>query len=237
MMGMMGMVFGASSGIGEAVLKAMNEQGDYSTISFPMRSQLDVSDAKDVESWFYRYRLLLSFQRDIHVVYSAGINYLEWIGRIDPDKMADVINTNLCGFISVLNGLRRYTAPGARVRVVSISSDAAVRPMRTSIAYCASKAGQEMAMRVAARELGGSGWSINSVAPGMTEGTGMTAYVDKRVPEVREWSAEYAAEYERQQAVQSERILREDVAKLVLEVLRMPRSVNGATFTINGGRS
>ena len=233
----MGLVFGASSGIGEAVLKAMNEQGDYSVISHPTRSQLDFSDARDVDRWFCRCQLLLSSHRNIDVVYSAGINYLEWIGRIDPDKMAEVINTNLCGFISVLNGLRRYTYPDPRGRVVSISSDAAVRPMRTSIAYCASKAGQEMAMRVAARELGGSGWSINSVAPGMTEGTGMTAYVDGRVPEVREWSAEYAAEYERQQSVQSERILREDVAKLVLEVLRMPRSVNGATFTINGGRS
>lgn len=234
---MIGMVFGASSGIGEAVLKAMNDQGDYSTILRPTRSHLDVSDARAVDRWFARYSGYLHGWRDIHVVYSAGVNYLEWIGRIDPDKMADVINTNLCGFISVLNGLRRYTHPSSLVRVVSVSSDAAVRPMRTSIAYCASKAGQEMAMRVAARELGGSGWSINSVAPGMTEGTGMTAYVDKRVPEVREWSAEYAAEYERQQAVQSERILRDDVAKLVLEVLRMPRSVNGATFTINGGRS
>lgn len=234
---MMGMVFGASSGIGEAVLKSMNKTREYSTILFPTRSHLDVSDAKSVERWFSRYYANIYARRSIHVVYSAGVNYLEWIGRIDPDKMADVINTNLCGFISVLNGLRRYTHPRSLVRVVSVSSDAAVRPMRTSIAYCASKAGQEMAMRVAARELGGSGWSINSVAPGMTEGTGMTAYVDKRVPEVREWSAEYAAEYERQQAVQSERILRDDVAKLVLEVLRMPRSVNGATFTINGGRS
>lgn len=234
---MMGLVFGASSGIGEAVLKAMNDQDDYSTILHPTRSQLDVSDAKAVERWFFRRSGSLYAWRGIHVVYSAGVNYLEWIGRIDPDKMAEVINTNLCGFISVLNGLRRHTHPDTRVRVVSISSDAAVRPMRTSIAYCASKAGQEMAMRVAARELGGSGWSINSVAPGMTEGTGMTAYVDKRVPEVRGWSAEYAAEYERQQAVQSERILRDDVAKLVMSVLRMPRSVNGATFTINGGRS
>lgn len=233
---MMGVVFGASSGIGESVFEAMEKTGDYSTILCPARTRLDVSDAKAVDRWFSRYSGLFYAWRSIHVVYSAGVNYLEWLGRIDPDKMAEVINTNLCGFISVLNGLRRYTAPGARVRVVSISSDAAVRPMRTSIAYCASKAGQEMAMRVAARELGES-WSVNSVAPGMTEGTGMTAYVDKRVPEVREWSAEYAAEYERQQSVQSERILRTDIADLVMSVLRMPRSVNGATFTINGGRS
>jgi 2,3-dihydro-2,3-dihydroxybenzoate dehydrogenase len=72
-------------------------------------------------------------------------------------------------------------------RVVVVGSDAAWREMRTSVAYCASKAALHQAVRVIARERASEEFAINVVAPGMTEPTGMQEYVDESVPMIRKW--------------------------------------------------
>ena len=234
---MIALIFGGCSGIGLAVADRLDHSGKYVDVITPSSLVVDVQNPYAIAEWFDQRSDWLFSGSDLHVVYSAGVNYLEWIGKMDEIKVSEVLDVNLRGFILVLNALKSHAPEDHTVRVVSISSDAATRPMRTSIAYCASKAGQEMAMRVAARELGSDRWAINSVAPGMTEGTGMTTYVDARVPEVRGWTPEYAAEYEQQQAVHGSRVFRDDIAITVEKVLDLPMIVNGATFTVNGGRS
>ena len=122
--------------------------------------------------------------RPSHVVYSIGVNYLDWLGDLDERHFNRIITVNVWGFVRTLQALRE--AGCGPCSVVVISSDAAIRPMRTSLAYCASKAALEMAMRVASRELADEGWRINAVAPGKVEGTGMTDYVDIRVLALRD---------------------------------------------------
>jgi NAD(P)-dependent dehydrogenase (short-subunit alcohol dehydrogenase family) len=149
--------------------------------------------------------------------------------------MQTIMDVNCWGLINVLQvmaGVARL--PG---RIVVVGSDAAWRPMRTSLAYCASKAALHMAVKVLAREYSDS-FRINCVAPGMTHGTGMQRYVDERVPEVRGWTLEQTMEYEIQQEVTPGRVHVKEVAEVVRWLaLDAPPSVHGEIITVNGGRS
>jgi NAD(P)-dependent dehydrogenase (short-subunit alcohol dehydrogenase family) len=197
------------------------------------------SDEKDcdVTSEFAVAKFIEGLPRLDSVVYSAGINHLFHLGSGGPANYARVVEVNLTGFINVVDALAgRFAAPEHQIRIVAVSSDAATRPMRTSIAYCASKAGLEMAIRCAARELASRGWRINGVAPGMVSGTGMTRYVDATVPTLRGWTREFTEDYERLQEVVPGRIHPEEVAVVISEILGWPDHFNGEIVRINGGR-
>lgn len=172
-----------------------------------------------------------------HVVYSAGINQLKWIKDYgeDPSMIHEVMMVNVIGFSYMLSALE-YANAGVPCRVVAVSSDAAERPMRGSLAYCASKAALNMAVRVAARELGPAGWRVNAVAPGMTEFTEMQAYIDRQVPIFRGWSPAKARSYEDSQNPLGRRATTDEVAELIQDVLLGSDYMNGSIITLNGGR-
>jgi NAD(P)-dependent dehydrogenase (short-subunit alcohol dehydrogenase family) len=238
------LIIGGSTGIGKAVDKHLfdlKHEPGYDAAGVVMATG---KEGLDVNSRASIRRVISEFESEhghlTHLVYSAGINRLQEIGKTWDDSFADftdVIDTNLIGFMMVIDYLAatrdRMEKP---IRVVAISSDAAERPMRTSMAYCASKAGLNMAVRCAARELGPYGWRINAVSPGMTAPTGMSEYIDKRVPEVRNWTPEAAAHYERSQEVVPGRIHPSEVAEVVVGTLFGPDHLNGSIITINGGR-
>jgi NAD(P)-dependent dehydrogenase (short-subunit alcohol dehydrogenase family) len=225
---MRGLIIGASSGIGAKTLSKL----DPNEWEAPTKQELDVASDLSCERYFKDHDL--RWTPYTHIIFSAGINYLEWLGRAESYHMQEVVDVNLMGFINVLNEITlRQDAPA---RVVVVGSDAAERPLRTSIAYCASKAGLHMAVRVAARELGPKGWRINCVAPGMTDETGMQRYVDERVQVVRGWTEEGMLKYEDQQTVVPGRISTEEVADVILSTLQGPDHLNGSIITLNGGR-
>lgn len=226
-------IIGGTSGIGAAIEKEHDKRFIHET--FVTGEEVDVRDLNALRQFIRRNG---GFR---HVVFSAGINRLGWIGSTSAMKHnAEVIDTNLMGFINLMDAIRwtqdEMHGELAPVNLVAISSDAASRPMRTSMAYCASKAGLDMAVRVAARELGPHGWRVNAVSPGMTAPTGMSKYIDQRVPEIRGWSERQTQDYERSQEVVKGRISPQEVAEVVCDVLAGPAHLNGSIITINGGR-
>jgi NAD(P)-dependent dehydrogenase (short-subunit alcohol dehydrogenase family) len=232
-----GWVIGGTSGIGAACAELM--QKEMQVTSTGLREG-------DWDVRRQRPGLIAEMGYPTHIVYSAGINHLDWIGQGVVDH-ADVIDVNLVGFLRLMNSLvlegqmsntheRGHYPFGMLPSVVVVSSDAAERPLRTSIGYCASKAGLNMAVRVAARELGPHGWRINAVSPGMTNDTGMQQYVDERVQKVRGWDWGQMMDYEVQQAVTPGRITPDQVAEVVYSTLMGPSHLNGSIITLNGGR-
>ena len=228
-------VLGGTSGIGLCVAEVLRRKH--------IPTYVDGHDTFDVRQPISAFRQQLEeYGLPVYVVYASGINYLEFLGAGEDsdDHHLDVIDVNLKGFIKLVDAMAYYAndyeaAPDAP-SIVAISSDAAERPLRTSIGYCSSKAGLNQAVRVAARELGVYSWKVNAVAPGMTDGTNMTRYVDEAVPRVRKWSHEAARHYERVQEVTPGRIAPIDVAQVVVQTLLGPAHLNGAVVTINGGR-
>jgi NAD(P)-dependent dehydrogenase (short-subunit alcohol dehydrogenase family) len=168
-------------------------------------------------------------------VYSAGVNNLSWISELSDNMVEhDTFDVNVHGFVDTIS-LHKRTWPTANVSCVAVSSDAADHPMRGSLAYCASKAALDMAIRVAARGLAPL-WRVNGVAPGMVEGTPMTAYIDQEVPHFRGWTTEEAKTYERSQVPSGRRALLSEVAETICWVLTGPAQMTGEIVRINGGR-
>lgn len=224
-------VCGGTTGIGAATVTAAARLG-FDAIGTSAHTGEDVRSQNALDQFVIGANASFPIT---HAVYAAGINRLDWIENTNGDEVLDLLNVNVVGFQRFLAALLNYnTAPAMRICVVT--SDAATRPLRTSLAYCASKAALEAAVRVAARELGPRGHRINAVAPGMTDDTGMTGYVDGRVPEVRGWTSEEALAYEMQQAVIKRRARPEEIADTIMSVLQLPDYVNGASVVVNGGR-
>lgn len=223
----MKLIIGGGSGIGEA-FKKMEAEAGVAKWHAPSQEALDVTDYEQMNDFFQVNT------RITHVVYSAGVNYLSYIGKSNLNLMGQVIAVNLGGFITMMELLGRYNK--RPVRVCAVGSDAADRPLRTSMTYCASKAGLHMAVRTAARELGSEGWRINAVAPGMTDKTGMQEYVDATVPGLRGWTKEHMLAYELSQEVVPGRLSVQEVAHTIKDIIYGADHLNGSIITLNGGR-
>lgn len=218
------LVLGATKGnIGMTIWQALTDRGiradGYG------RQDFDVMSPKLTE--------VITKLQPTHVVYSVGITELNWLQDVGQDSFEEVMRVNVGGFISVMQDLHYVRS---ECSVVAITSDAAWRPMRTSLLYCASKAALEMAVRVASRELASEGWRVNAVAPGTVEDTPMTHRVDQRVLELREWSNEYAEQYERNSSALGRPVTKAEVAEVVLAVLFGPAAQTGQVIAVNGGR-
>jgi NAD(P)-dependent dehydrogenase (short-subunit alcohol dehydrogenase family) len=70
----------------------------------------------------------------------------------------------------------------------------------------------------------------------MIDGTGMTRYIDKTVPELRGWTPEASARYEASQSPIGRRGTVDEVAEVVYDVLHGPEFLTGSIVQVNGGR-
>lgn len=226
-------VCGASTGIGQATAEHLLEEG-YEVLSSG-REECDVrmSGGPGVaQEWLVTEMQEKGFRPD-SMVYCAGVNRLKnWYDYTGAD-FAHLFDVNCYSLVNMLQQLR--TIDCLPTRVVVVGSDAAWRPMRTSAAYCASKAALHATVLCLARELAPH-VQLNIVAPGMTEPTEMQKYVDTTVQDLRKWSRDEMFEYELRQNPMGRRAQVDEVASMIELVLQMPEYVTGSVFTINGGR-
>lgn len=188
-------ITGGSSGLGAVILRRLSTQGH--TVQDWSLANIDVRDMVSVADRAAAYR-----NQKIHVdvlINCAGVNKLDYIENLSMDDWRETMDVNARAIWlitkSLLIGSWPVLQPGAAI--INILSDAAHRPMTASIAYNASKAAAEMITRQMARELKPRyGIDVFGIAPTKIAGTAMSEYVDKRVPEIRGWTPEYAKEYE-----------------------------------------
>lgn len=102
------------------------------------------------------------------MVYSAGVGTAIPLLQTKPEKLQNVFEVNLFGFIEVVRQLCRKGRFNPGMRIVGISSCASLRGDKSKTAYSASKAAMDSAIRCIAREMADKGICINSVAPSMT---------------------------------------------------------------------
>lgn len=225
-------MLGGTSGIGAEVVRRARFDPKRDFSSGIQEYGLEDFDVRDG----YPVHVVERMSRASDIVYSIGINALDWIKDLKPQDFRLLMDVNVYGFLDLLKELKAVGWTGGSIVVVT--SDAAVRPMRTSAAYCASKAALEMAVRVAARELAVDSYAINGVAPGKVADTAMTAYVDARVLELRGWTEEQATAYENASSLRRGPLYPQEVANVILDVLDYGQagSMIGNIVTVNGGR-
>ncbi|KHJ97865.1 oxidoreductase, short chain dehydrogenase/reductase family protein [Oesophagostomum dentatum] len=170
------LVTGASRGIGYAIAEALSKAGANVVALARDKARLEelrskhsnisivVGDVTSPESALAA--LLAPYQPFDILVNNAGVAALESSHKLSEEAVTQQLDVNLKAPIIitkiVTSEMIRNSVKGT---VVSISSQASLRPIENHTAYCASKAGLDMAMKCFAKELGKFGIRVNCVNP------------------------------------------------------------------------
>jgi 3-oxoacyl-[acyl-carrier protein] reductase len=197
--GKIGLVTGASRGIGRAIAKALAAEG--ATVVLGARDEsrlrdvggeieaaggrssavaLDVADRKSVDDVFGR--ILEAHGRLDILVNNAGITRDNLLLRMKPDEWTDVLATNLGGAFHCTQAALRPMLKQRAGRIVNITSVVALAGNPGQANYAASKAGVIGFTKSVAREVASRSITVNAVAPGFIE-TDMTAVLGDKARE------------------------------------------------------
>jgi len=160
------LVTGGASGIGAAVVARLRAAG--CSVVVVDRSESDIAcDISDESAVVDAVGAAVSRLGGLDVaVLCAGVGGMSPILKMTTEEWDRVIGVNLRGtFICLRECARAMPSGGAIVAVSSVSGFLADRLMAH---YNVSKAGVDMLVRIAARELGPLGIRVNAVAPGTT---------------------------------------------------------------------
>jgi len=173
------LVTGGNRGIGLAIAKTFQEQGDQVAVTVrgePVEGltsvRCDMTDTasldaavSDVEEKLGPVEVLVA---------NAGITKDGLLISMKEDDFAAVLDANLTGAFRVTKRVARGMLKQRRGRIVLMSSVVALLGSGGQTSYAASKAGLIGFGRSLARELGSRGITVNVVAPGFVD-TDMTA--------------------------------------------------------------
>ena len=136
---------------------------------------------------------------------------------VDPRELERNLQVNLIAPMLLMRAFLRATDAVPQRRIINISSGAGRRAIFGWSAYCAAKAGLDMASRVVAAECEARGMAVEvvSLAPGVID-TGMQEVV-------RGASPERFADVERFRAMKEQGVLR-PATDVAADILRLERS-------------
>jgi len=166
---MTAIVTGGGSGIGSATAARLRNAGEQ-VVAWDLTNgdiACDISDPDSVSAAMEA--TVAEHGAPERLVACAGIGAGETLMDQGVDAWRQVLDTNLTGTWLTMRAVARVMVEAGRggsiVAVSSISGTVADRAMG---AYCVSKAGVDMLVRVAAAEWGPHGIRVNAVGPGVT---------------------------------------------------------------------
>jgi NAD(P)-dependent dehydrogenase (short-subunit alcohol dehydrogenase family) len=222
---MSAIVTGGGSGIGSAVVERLRKAG-RDVVAWDLKGgdiTCDISDPEAVTAALEQ--TVATHGVPDRLVACAGVGASGLLLDQSPEDWRRVLDTNLTGswltMRAVAKAMIEAGGGGSIVAVSSISGTVADRDMG---AYCVSKAGLDMLVRVAAVEWGTHGIRVNAVGPGVTR-TPMLAKPEQ-LPGWVEGLSERTALGRLGQA--------DDVAETITAVLEMSW-VTGQTVFSDGG--
>jgi len=216
-------VTGATKGLGEALARQVAAGADNRLVTMGRAKadatniEVDLADAAAVERACDELERRIAGAAFGRAVLFNNAGVVSPVGPLEKVDAAELERSLAVNFVAPILLMRRFLGATAGVplrRIVNISSGAARRPVFGWTAYCAAKAGLEMASRVVAVEAAQRGLAIevSSLAPGVID-TPMQATV-------RGASPEDFADIERFRAMKAEGTLRpaDDVAADILRL-------------------
>lgn len=182
------LVTGSASGLGACIAEQLALAG-HLVVDFDRSRGHDVRDPMETfgaPPW-----------RLDGLVNCAGVNKTAWLEGMTDELWDEVVDTNAKGIYKMTQWALPSLAASKGV-VLNVVSDAAHKPMTTSLAYNASKGAAEIMTKQLAHELFPR-WGIHvwGVAPNKLRDTGMSRDIEAQVQALRGWTPEYAAEYQR----------------------------------------
>ncbi len=235
---MIALVTGGDQGLGAAVVRALEEES-YEVRVIPGAALRHATQEDVVHALHRALPLNDDWSQLAVIVNNYGINHLSWIGST-TEADADILRVNVMVPYWVLNSVVAHLAasgiaPLQTRYLINVASQTYRIAQRTTSLYCASKAALIQMTRVMARELAGSGWVINAVAPGKMVDTEMAARTDAQVLDLRQWTKEGADRYAQEAIPMKRHTSTTEVAAAIVGLLKMPAYVNGTVLDITGG--
>ena len=166
---MTALVTGGGSGIGREVARLLREAGD-DVVTWDLSGAdiaCDVSDPDAVSGAMER--TVREHGVPTRVVTSAGIGASGLLLKLQPAEWERVLAVNLTGtWLTIRAAAQAMVDAGVGGSIVAVSSISGTVADRDMGAYCVSKAGVDMLVKVAAAEWGTHGIRVNAVGPGVT---------------------------------------------------------------------
>jgi len=190
--GRVAVVTGGASGIGAAVVERLAAAGARPVVwdlNPAAEVVCDVGDPRSVDGAIARTIEVAGVPSLMAAC--AGVGHSGPLADVSAEDWDRVMGTNLKGawlsMRAVAGAMRTAGSGGSMVAVTSVSARLVDRAMGT---YCASKAGLEMLVKIAAYEWAKDGIRVNAVGPGVTKtpmlgrapDSGMTDEVIERTP-------------------------------------------------------
>ena len=206
---------GSNSGLGQDITVSLLEQG-WTVYGCGLTDNPGDADAAIPEEGgndYIYHQVDLRWEEEINrfvskmpekvdlLINCAGVNLLKPIPDLKGGDWEVVMDTNAKSMWmmtrALIERMENQAAPLEAGTVINIVSNAARIPMTHSLAYNASKGAALMVSKQMARELFPShGICVFSISPNKLYGTNMSREIEERVPALRGWTAEEAAEYQ-----------------------------------------
>jgi NAD(P)-dependent dehydrogenase (short-subunit alcohol dehydrogenase family) len=162
-------VTGGASGIGLAVVERLRAAGDK-VVVWDLRDcdiTCDISDPESVHAAMEQ--TIAAAGTPQRFITCAGIGASGMLLEQSPEDWRHVLDVNLTGtWLAMRAGAAAMVESKMRGSIVAVSSISGTLSDRNMGAYCVSKAGIDMLVRVAAAEWGTFGIRVNAIGPGVT---------------------------------------------------------------------
>jgi short-subunit dehydrogenase len=171
------------------------------------------------------------------LINTVGVNYIEWFPKLDMHKFNELMMLNVQSHLLLVQELIGANPPLSSVAddynnwfrdtgaLCEIISNASHMPMTNSVIYNATKGAQHIATLALGRELKKThNLTVFGVSPNKLKGTGMSSYIEGRVPELRGWTPEEAEAYQLSSLAAGEETTPEAVAGLIAYLVERPEN-------------
>jgi benzil reductase ((S)-benzoin forming) len=223
-------VTGTRRGLGEALATRITADAANDLIALS-RPEVDLANRIDVARAFDEIETRIAAKPYAKAVLINNAGIVEPVAPLERAHSSEIERNIAVNLVAPMILMHRFLAATAHValrRVINISSGAGRRPISGWAAYCAAKAGLDMATRVVALEAQSRGLAVEAVslAPGVID-TGMQSTV-------RGASADDFADVERFRQMKAQGELRSagDVADDILRAEREGRLKGDAVLDL-----